>query len=219
MHNFIDAGFFVSGPREHYRGLLFSNCPGKKVLELGCYNSIVPFLLTEKSAKVIAIDSSKSVIAKRPFLKNPSFVLMNAEQLDFPDNSFDLVYGAGILRYLDLKKALPEIARVLKPNGKAIFFETLSINPIIFFTRSLSNVLFKKKERDLSSKDLSMISSFFKKSLFSGYFLSYLASRFLFSENTRKFLNFVDESLFKLSFFKLLSWGAVLQLEAPKKEL
>jgi len=50
---------------------------------------------------------------------------MNAEELKFADDYFDIVCGGAILHHLDLNKALSEIARVLKPDGKAIFVEPL----------------------------------------------------------------------------------------------
>ena len=44
-----------------------------------------------------------------------------AESLDFPDQTFDLVYCFGVLHHtLEPRKAISEIYRVLKPDGKAI---------------------------------------------------------------------------------------------------
>ena len=51
----------------------------------------------------------------------PDFRLMDAHKLDFPENTFDVVYGAGILRHLDYARALLEILRVLRPGGAMIF--------------------------------------------------------------------------------------------------
>lgn len=45
---------------------------------------------------------------------------MDAHKLDFPENTFDVVYGAGILRHLDYARALLEILRVLRPGGAMI---------------------------------------------------------------------------------------------------
>lgn len=60
---------------------------------------------------------------------SPTFHLMDAHKLAFEDNTFDAVFGAGILHHLDLEPALSEIDRVLKPGGVATFFEPLDINP------------------------------------------------------------------------------------------
>ena len=47
---------------------------------------------------------------------------MDIEKLDFPDESFDLVYSSLVLHYLSSwTKVLGEVRRVLKPSGKFIF--------------------------------------------------------------------------------------------------
>ena len=51
----------------------------------------------------------------------------NLERLSFADNSFDLVITADVLEHVgDLKAALFEIARVLKPGGRHVF--TVPVN-------------------------------------------------------------------------------------------
>ena len=47
---------------------------------------------------------------------------MDANKLQFPDNSFDVVFGSSILHHLDINQTLDEITRVLKPNGKLVIF-------------------------------------------------------------------------------------------------
>lgn len=58
------------------------------------------------------------------------FRRMDAHRLEFPDNSFDAVFGFGILHHLDYEKALDEIRRVLRPGGVMIFNEPLDVNPV-----------------------------------------------------------------------------------------
>jgi ubiquinone/menaquinone biosynthesis C-methylase UbiE len=46
----------------------------------------------------------------------------NGEQLPFPDASFDVVYGHGVIQYTaDAPQLIREMHRVLKPGGTAIF--------------------------------------------------------------------------------------------------
>jgi SAM-dependent methyltransferase len=51
--------------------------------------------------------------------------------MSFPDDSFDLVFGSGIIHHLDIDRALGEIARVLRPGGRAVFVEPLGLNAAI----------------------------------------------------------------------------------------
>jgi SAM-dependent methyltransferase len=61
---------------------------------------------------------------------------MGGEQLAFQDGTFDLVVGFGILHHLDLEAAAPEIRRVLKPDGCALFREPLGENPVLQLARN-----------------------------------------------------------------------------------
>ena len=63
--------------------------------------------------------------------KNYHFTVMNAENLQFSENSFDLVYGTGILHHLDLDRAYSELSRIMRSGGHAVFFEPLGHNPLL----------------------------------------------------------------------------------------
>jgi len=48
------------------------------------------------------------------------FVRGTIEALPFPDESFDAVTATGVLEYSDVPRALAELARVLRPGGRAV---------------------------------------------------------------------------------------------------
>jgi SAM-dependent methyltransferase len=72
--------------------------------------------------------SLKQTLAESYNDKRCYVMQLNAEELLFEDQQFDLVVGAAILHHLfDPEKALSETCRVLKPGGIALFFEPFEI--------------------------------------------------------------------------------------------
>lgn len=86
---------------------------------------------------ITGIDASEGMLAKAEKkareMKNVNLLLMDAEHLEFPDNSFDYVITTFVLCTIpDPVKALKEMRRVLKPSGELIALEHLhSSNPLI----------------------------------------------------------------------------------------
>jgi ubiquinone/menaquinone biosynthesis C-methylase UbiE len=134
---------------------------GAKVLEYGCGDSSYAVKLSQWGGRVTAIDISDEAIeetrrrvAEAGFLNQTDLIRMNAEELDFPDGSFDLVVGRAILHHLDLEKSYASIARVLKPGGAAIFLEPLAHNPLINLYRRFTPHLRTEDEHPLTMRDL-----------------------------------------------------------------
>ena len=71
------------------------------------------------------------------------------------------MFGKQILHHLDLEVAVPEIARVLRPGGRAIFLEPLIHNPVLEGYRRLTPHLRSPTEKALSMNDLQFIASHF----------------------------------------------------------
>lgn len=118
---------------------------GKRVLELG--NMAWYGYLEEKGiypAETHAINISEAELQKGRDLVTdhtvirPVFHLMDAHKLEFPDHSFDVIFGAAILHHLDHIKILDEMKRVLKPDGMIFFLEPLDNNPVAKLVRMLT---------------------------------------------------------------------------------
>ena len=114
-----------------YNELLFENCSGEDVLEIGCGVYYTTVMLAKNKANVFGIDiSDKSIELARKNaaehgITNINYSVMDAEHLEYENNKFDRVFGTAILHHLNLEQSLKEICRVLKPNGKAVFMEPL----------------------------------------------------------------------------------------------
>jgi ubiquinone/menaquinone biosynthesis C-methylase UbiE len=140
--------------------------PGSRVLEYGCGVGSEAFNLAERGARVTAIDISPVALeiaseeARRRLL-DIDFVEMNAEELTFADASYDLVCGSAILHHLVLDVAIPQIARVLAPGGRAVFLEPLGHNPLINMYRKRTPEMRTPDEHPLLMSDLAVMQSYF----------------------------------------------------------
>lgn len=213
--------------RNFYQHFLKLHCKNKRVLEYGCGTGSFAFILAQNEAIVTGIDISKVGIvqatekAKKERL-DIDFKVMNAEDLEFADNSFDLICGTAILHHLNLDKAFLELSRVLEPNGKAIFFEALGHNPLINFYRKITPDLRTKDEHPLLMKDIRLAENYFGTVETHFFHLSSLIAipvRRL--SGFTVFLNLldkVDRGLFKfLPFLRKYAWVVILILSQPNK--
>jgi len=177
----------VRSSRDFYTKLLLKNCGGKRILEYGCGKGSYTFLLAKNGAQVIGIDISPVAIKfarakarEENISESTKFIVMDAENLKFPNNYFDVVCGTGILHHLDLDNSFKEISRVLKPLGKAFFIEPMGHNPAINFYRKRTPHLRTHDEHPLKMRDVELLKRYFKtvKSEFF-YFLLWGPCRFV----------------------------------------
>jgi len=113
----------VASKRPHYTGIgeWLPRGLGGKVLELGCGPGRYVALLSALGYDVVGVDPASFPLWEdiQTHRKVELISGIKAEALPFPDASFDHVACISALLYFeDAKKALDEIARVLKPGGR-----------------------------------------------------------------------------------------------------
>ncbi|MFW5707465.1 MAG: class I SAM-dependent methyltransferase [Bacteroidota bacterium] len=195
---------------------------GKNVLEYGCGPGYNSFFLAQHARNLIAIDISDYAIetaarkAREINVSNARFMEMNAEELEFEDNTFDLVFGNSIIHHLDLEKSYSEIVRVLKPGGYAVFYEPLGHNYFINHYRRATPEMRTEDEHPLLMKDIYLAHKYFTEVKTSFFHLSALAAvpfrnTFLFRPLLSLF-NVFDNSLFTmLPFMKKYAWFCIVE--------
>jgi ubiquinone/menaquinone biosynthesis C-methylase UbiE len=106
----------------------FSAFRGRKLLEVGCGIGTDLVRFAQHGGLVTGVDLSSTAIelARRNFeLHGVTAVdlrVANGEALPFDDESFDVVYGHGVVQYTaDAPRLVRECHRVLTPGGQAIF--------------------------------------------------------------------------------------------------
>jgi SAM-dependent methyltransferase len=141
---------------------------------------------------------------------------MNAEELTFADDSFDFIFGTGILHHLDLNRAYQELSRVLRPNGVALFIEPLGHNPIINAYRNRTPDARTDDEHPLLRKDLHLAREYFSTAAIHSSGLLSLAAVPFGNQATgrmaRDILTVADKILLKMPVLRWQAWIAVLEL-------
>ena len=109
---------------------------GMDVIELGCGTAYISAWLARMGAKPVGIDNSPKQLdtaraMQEQFDLHFPLHLGNAEELPFPDASFDFAiseYGASI--WCDPMKWIPEAARVLRPGGHLVYLVNGILTPL-----------------------------------------------------------------------------------------
>ncbi len=108
---------------------------GDKVLDVGCGRAVDTIQIAQKGCKAVGLEPSRKMLGRSRVCVADSgssvdLVQGIGENLPFRSGSFDWVMCKGALDHFpDPYKAVEEISRVLKPNGKAVIsianFESL----------------------------------------------------------------------------------------------
>jgi ubiquinone/menaquinone biosynthesis C-methylase UbiE len=107
------------------------------VLELGCGAGDLSLELLRRGARLTALDVSPRMVelARARTGADVHFVVAAAERTGLPDASFDRVVGKWVLHHVDVTAAAVEIHRVLRPGGRAVFFENQDRNALLRVAR------------------------------------------------------------------------------------
>jgi SAM-dependent methyltransferase len=157
----------TSASRVRYADLLAATEPGQRALEYGCGEGSAAFSLAAAGVDVTGIDISPVAIetaraqAEQQHLTTATFAVMNAEALEFPPASFELICGTGVLHHLDLAAAYAELARTLAPGGRAVFLEPLGHNPVVNLWRRLTPSMRTPDEHPLLESDFELARRWF----------------------------------------------------------
>ena len=205
---------------EDFFTYLEDNAKNSEILDYGCgIGSFIEKVIKYNPKKIIGIDISEISInkakKKSEELKiNVDYRVDNCEKTSFDNNSFDIVYGTGILHHLQTDKCLDEIYRILKSNGNLIFIEPLGTNPIINLYRKLTPNSRSKDEHPLVNQDFKYIKKKFIDTKIKYYgFLTLIFFPFYRSPNRSKLFRLLaalDQYLFKLKFFQLFAWSVLV---------
>lgn len=113
-------------PEEFYakiadRGLCVS---GQSVLDIGTGTGVLPRNMYSRGAKWTGVDASENQIRQAKILSEGidiAYYAVPAEEIDFPDGSFDVVTACQCYWYFDHGILAPKLHRMLKTGGRVLF--------------------------------------------------------------------------------------------------
>lgn len=129
-----DAAFADIKVRQDEWQWLHRHLPPTKdltVLDIGCGNGALLSALSDRIKQGAGVDESAGMIERAQTRtaahKNLSFSTINSPALPFADDSFDVVISLMSFRYLDWDPLLSEIKRVVKPGGKLLIVDMVTV--------------------------------------------------------------------------------------------
>lgn len=192
--------------------------PGSTVLDYGCGSGWASLLLAQVATRVKAFDISEGQIAvltraaEANNVRNIEARVADGEALPYGAGEFDYVFGSGVLHHLRLERCLPEIARVLKPGGRAAFVEPWGHNPLINAWRYVKHHIIDDipgTDRPLKRSDLGLFRRHFEQ-------VEVVPSSF-FSTRCRRFgLPVLERGLLQIPLLRWLASHVTLLLQGPK---
>lgn len=150
----------------HYALKRMGDLRGKKLLDLGCGAGETSVYFALKGATVHACDIAEEFIKVTETLAARHAVSVQAVQaeasrLPYAGETFDIVFGNGVLHHVEVLPTGKEISRVLKKGGLAVFIEPLPYNPLINIYRHLAKGVRTEDEKPLTFSQLRALSPYF----------------------------------------------------------
>lgn len=153
---------------------------GKKILDLGCGAGENSVYFALQGAQCVAADYSPGMVevAQKLAIANGVEIggqVVNAMAIDLPDNSFDIVYAANLLHHIpDPMVTIREMHRILKPGGKACFWDPLKHNPVINVYRRMATEVRTEDETPLDIQIVQFVRSQFGETCYDTFWIATL---------------------------------------------
>jgi len=184
----------------------------QQILDFGCGSGLssvryakVGYDVSSFDISIQNIELARKLAIECDLQHKVHFSIQQAEKLDYPDESFDVVAGMDILHHVEIPLAIEEIRRTLRPRGVAIFREHIEV-PVLDAVRNtwlVKKLVPKTKsfdrhitedERKLNETDLALIHGVFPELQVHRFGLLARANTFFEKPN----LEWLDYQLFKL---------------------
>ena len=114
-------------PDEFYKKIIDRGfcMAGQKVLDLGTGTGVLPRNMYRYGAKWVGCDISPEQIEQAKALSREGnmkidFRAISTENVDFPDESFDVITACQCFWYFEHEKVMPKLSKLLKKDGRVL---------------------------------------------------------------------------------------------------
>ena len=153
---------------------------GRSLLDLGCGAGENSVYFAAQGAQCVAADYSPGMVEVALKLAEANGVqvegrVINAMEIDYPDNSFDIVYASNLLHHIpDPQLTIREAHRILKPGGQLCFWDPLKHNPVINVYRRIATKVRTEDETPLDIEIVRFIQTQFSQTHYDTFWLATL---------------------------------------------
>jgi len=230
--HFSNAKFYsITKSSFSYRdSLLYPNIENCVALDYCCGNGEIGCAMGKSGAKKIhgidisevSIQNAKHLSVEENVENICTYEVMDAENLTYEDNTFDLIHEYGALHHVDLEAAFKETSRVLKPEGKLICTEALRHNPFIHWYRKRTMHLRTQWEVEhiLGVPEIMLGKKYFMNVNIRYFHLFSLAAipfrKYFFFSFMLSLLDSIDYVVLKIPFIQRLAWISVIEYKNPR---
>jgi ubiquinone/menaquinone biosynthesis C-methylase UbiE len=210
--------------REYFFNWVTRHAAGKTVLDFACGDGDVALRAAAAGARLaigidisrISVENARRSAEERGLTERTFFLRADCENTGLPSSSVDVVICAGVLHHLDVRRAFPEIERVLAPGGRVIAFEALNYNPLIklYRNRNAHQRTEWEKAHILSLKELRLARKHFRIGAVRYFHMASIGGVWL--PGLLPLLNGMDRVLTRVPGLQLMSWMFVFELRSRK---
>lgn len=165
----VDESFTLpSCPENQFISATLGDVRGLTVLELGAGLGEASAYFALHGARVIATDLSRGMLQVTQRVAAMRSSTVSAVQMDgsviaLRNESVDIVYGANVLHHVNTEACLREVRRVLKPGGRAAFWDPVRYNPVINAYRRMAGQVRSEDEHPLGRAELRTMRALFRR--------------------------------------------------------
>jgi ubiquinone/menaquinone biosynthesis C-methylase UbiE len=228
-HRFYEAANVVDEYRAAWIRKWASVPPGT-FLDFACGDGLLSIEAAKAGASVvvgidiseISVRNAAETAEKAGVADRTRFLQRDCENTGLPENAFSACLCAGMLHHLDLTRAFPELARIMRPGGRILCIEALAYNPVIQLYRNRTPHLRTdwEKKHILSMKEVRYAKQWFNVENVKFFLMSSPLATFLPAGPIRRggiaLAHLVDEVATRIPGLQLWSWQFAFELVKPR---